>query len=227
MVHVYYGDGKGKTTAAMGLALRAAGAGWRVVAVQFLKDGTSSEISALAQLPGVAAVLHDGAQAKFTFRMSEQERQASRALHDANLGRALGLMGCEPAGPARQGCATGLEVAPEAAPAAEAAPASGHAETPAAAVTPASEGRPAPCASPAPCLLVLDEALDALRAGLLDEGLLARALAWAHGSAACELVVTGHSLPDAVAAQADYLTHFACERHPYAAGVAARLGVEY
>lgn len=46
-VHVYTGDGKGKTTAAMGLALRAIGAGWRVFFCQFLKEGEFSEIKAL------------------------------------------------------------------------------------------------------------------------------------------------------------------------------------
>ena len=36
-VHVYTGNGKGKTTAALGLALRAAGAGWKVFFAQFAK----------------------------------------------------------------------------------------------------------------------------------------------------------------------------------------------
>jgi cob(I)alamin adenosyltransferase len=46
-VQVYTGNGKGKTTAALGLAIRAAGAGKRVFIGQFLKSGQFSEISAL------------------------------------------------------------------------------------------------------------------------------------------------------------------------------------
>lgn len=181
MLHAYWGDGKGKTCAAMGLAVRAAAAGWRVVVVQFLKDGSSSEISLLKGFPGVEAVLSDGALAKFTFRMSDEEKVASRALHDDNLRRAFELVSAPAEGPV------------------------------------ACEGS----------LLVLDEVLDALRAGLLDEGLLREVLAWAAGADCCEVVVTGHSLPDFVAEAADYLTRFSCERHPYQRGVAAREGIEY
>ena len=47
--HVYTGEGKGKTTAATGLALRAAAAGLRVYFGQFMKPGTSSEITCFAE----------------------------------------------------------------------------------------------------------------------------------------------------------------------------------
>ena len=50
---LYTGDGKGKTTAALGLAMRASGAGMKVYFCQFMKDGEYSEIKALRQLPGV------------------------------------------------------------------------------------------------------------------------------------------------------------------------------
>jgi cob(I)alamin adenosyltransferase len=46
---VYTGDGKGKTTAALGLALRAAGAGLKIYIGQFIKSGDTSEIKALAR----------------------------------------------------------------------------------------------------------------------------------------------------------------------------------
>ncbi len=48
-VHVYTGNGKGKTTAALGLALRAAGAGWKVFFAQFAKGMATSEQTALAR----------------------------------------------------------------------------------------------------------------------------------------------------------------------------------
>ena len=47
MIHIYYGYGKGKTTAALGLGMRAYGAGKSVNLVQFLKDNKSSELSSV------------------------------------------------------------------------------------------------------------------------------------------------------------------------------------
>ncbi len=51
-VQIYTGNGKGKTTAAIGLAVRAAGAGLRVFMAQFVKSGRYSEIEALDRFEG-------------------------------------------------------------------------------------------------------------------------------------------------------------------------------
>lgn len=53
MIHIYTGDGKGKTTAALGLALRAIGASKKVAIIQFMKKGNTSELLAIKkyQLP--------------------------------------------------------------------------------------------------------------------------------------------------------------------------------
>ncbi len=55
MIHIYTGNGKGKTTAALGLALRAAGAGMKVFFAQFIKAGRTSEADAISRhLPMMA-----------------------------------------------------------------------------------------------------------------------------------------------------------------------------
>lgn len=52
-IQVYTGDGKGKTTAAVGLTIRAVGAGLRVAFLQFLKSDLSSEVRVLRSLSAV------------------------------------------------------------------------------------------------------------------------------------------------------------------------------
>lgn len=78
MIHIYCGDGKGKTTAATGLAVRACGAGKRVIFAQFFKDGSSSEIAVLRVLPNVST-LHARTVRGFWRRMNEAERAQARA----------------------------------------------------------------------------------------------------------------------------------------------------
>ena len=86
MLHLYWGNGKGKTTAAMGLALRALGHGRKVVIVQFLKDGTSGEI---APLRAAGAVVYACPNAKFTWLMGENDKAQARAAAADALTKAL------------------------------------------------------------------------------------------------------------------------------------------
>lgn len=89
LIHLYCGEGKGKTTAAMGLALRALGAGRRVVIVQFLKGRRTGEIPLLESLG--AQVFRGKAGTKFSFQMDEEERAETRSLQTEHLRAALEL----------------------------------------------------------------------------------------------------------------------------------------
>ena len=71
-VHIYYGYGKGKSTAAAGLAARAIGAGKRVLAVYFLKDGSSSETSVL-QNSGVHILFSENCKGFYGFMTPEEQ----------------------------------------------------------------------------------------------------------------------------------------------------------
>ncbi len=74
LIHLYYGDGKGKTTAAVGLCIRAAGNKKRVLFTQFMKDGSSGEISLLKELPGTE-VLWGNVPYGFYSRMDDEEKR--------------------------------------------------------------------------------------------------------------------------------------------------------
>ena len=91
MIEIYHGDGKGKTTAAIGAAVRAAGHSVPVVFCQFLKDGLSGEISTLEKIPGVFVLLPEHCYG-FTFRMTEEELRATRADSDTLFRRAVHTM---------------------------------------------------------------------------------------------------------------------------------------
>ena len=90
LVHIYCGDGKGKTTAAVGLAARVAGCGLHVVFAQFLKDNRSSERATLASLDNVT--LLDGPDSvKFVKAMTEEEFAAAKQYFGAMFERCLAL----------------------------------------------------------------------------------------------------------------------------------------
>lgn len=77
-VHVYTGNGKGKTTAALGLALRAAGAGLNVYIAQFIKHGEYSEIKALNRLSDKITIEQFGRGRFIKGRPSDEDLVAAR-----------------------------------------------------------------------------------------------------------------------------------------------------
>ncbi|MDM7924548.1 MAG: cob(I)yrinic acid a,c-diamide adenosyltransferase [bacterium] len=89
-VQIYTGDGKGKTTAALGLAMRALGRGWRVLLIQFLKPpGGSGETGACLRLPGFESMQFGGR----AFVRSEPPDPADRERAERGLQAAEQRMG--------------------------------------------------------------------------------------------------------------------------------------
>jgi len=78
LIIVYTGPGKGKTTAALGLALRGVGHGWRVLMVQFIKGSWSyGELAAAARLAPDLTIKPMGEG--FTWDTKNPERDAQKA----------------------------------------------------------------------------------------------------------------------------------------------------
>ena len=80
LIHIYCGDGKGKTTAALGLAIRCAGHGNHVLIVQFLKSRPTGELTSLALLPTIE-VMRGKETKKFTFQMNDEEKAQVKGEH--------------------------------------------------------------------------------------------------------------------------------------------------
>lgn len=169
LIHIYTGDGKGKTTCAVGLAARAAGHGHKVVFAQFMKAEGGGERAALRALKTVV-VMPNPTTVGFIWTLDEIQK-----AREADL------------------CARALKLAFEAARDAQ--------------------------------MLILDEALVALREGILSERAL---IEYLDGKPeALEVVLTGRGATDELIARADYVSEIACVKHPYSAGVSARAGIEY
>lgn len=170
LIHIYCGDGKGKTTAALGLALRAVGHGRRVLLVQFLKASPTGEITAIRHLPN-CSVLRGGHGRAFALSMDEQGRAELAEQYNQLLGSAIATA-------AAGGCD----------------------------------------------LLILDEAIAALRRGLIDRARLLDFLR--RKPIPLEVVLTGRDPDQELLALADYVSEVKKIRHPYDRGVAAREGIE-
>ena len=168
-IHVYYGHGKGKTTAAVGQAVRAAGAGFRVMFFQFLKDNSSSEREILKNIPGVTCVAGRD-KVKFYRQMDKSERIELINYHIKKLDEIVKI--CESFD-----------------------------------------------------ILILDEALCAVSIGALDEDRLLGFLR--HKPKDLEVILTGHEVTEKLLGIASYATEMKKKKHPFDAGLEARLGIEY
>lgn len=84
MIHLYTGDGKGKTTAATGLCVRAAGSGMRVIFSQFMKGNDTGELHVLGAVANVR-ILRSDRQFGFYKTLNDQEKAELRRIHNGLL----------------------------------------------------------------------------------------------------------------------------------------------
>ena len=80
MIHIYCGDGKGKTSAAIGLAVRAAGTGMKVLFARFLKNEYSGELKVLDAVPQIE-VIHLERSYGFFSTLSEKEKAEVKEMY--------------------------------------------------------------------------------------------------------------------------------------------------
>jgi cob(I)alamin adenosyltransferase len=204
LIHVYTGDGKGKTTAAIGLALRAAGQNIKVYIIQFMKGGRYT-----GELLAAERYLHG----RITFRqfgrgcIRENKQTQLAAFEEAGATKRFQLVrDDEPCGECRY-CfvndKTQMEMCEDAAALSKKIVSSGEYG-----------------------MVILDELLYAVHYGMLP---LAKALELIDAKhPQVELVITGGNAPAEVIARADLVTNMTRVKHYYDdQGVLARRGVEY
>lgn len=90
MIQIYYGDGKGKTTAAIGAAIRAAGQNFEVFFCQFMKGNPSGELIVLEKIPQIQ-ILRPKRQYPFYKEMTTEQKAELKQEHDAILDELLSI----------------------------------------------------------------------------------------------------------------------------------------
>jgi cob(I)alamin adenosyltransferase len=128
MIHVYTGNGKGKTTAAVGLAIRALGRGQKALIIQWLKGRAAGEMELLKKMPGVDC--HQFGREQFVQKDSLQKEDHQEAqkgletlrkairraqyqlivLDEINVALELGLVEAGELLPLLGKCPTGVEL---------------------------------------------------------------------------------------------------------------------
>jgi cob(I)alamin adenosyltransferase len=90
LIHIYTGNGKGKTTAAIGLSVRYAGSGGKVVFSQFLKDNKSSELNILNRIEGIELVLCDEFFG-FYSKMKDETKDRAKVVYNHYLRKIIDI----------------------------------------------------------------------------------------------------------------------------------------
>jgi len=170
MLQSYYGNGKGKTSAAVGAAVRAVGGGMNVLFVQFFKNGDSSEIAVLDSLENLDVLIPKDNYV--LFEPFNKERIAARSKEYSNLIFKTVFLKAEKYQ-----------------------------------------------------MIILDEVLDAVHLGLVDETEFSDFVATL--KTCKEIVLTGHSLPEKIASLSDYVSEIQEIKHPFNLGAEPRKGIEY
>jgi cob(I)alamin adenosyltransferase len=88
LIHIYTGDGKGKTTASVGLGIRCAGSGGKVVFAQFIKNNQSSELNILRHMPDFQVITSDRTFG-FISRLSENDKNEAKEVYSNLLARVI------------------------------------------------------------------------------------------------------------------------------------------
>lgn len=168
-IHIYCGDGKGKTTAAVGLMIRAAGNGKKILFAQFLKDNQSSELKILKKIPEVS-IIPAPDQIPFIFQMTEKEKNELKIEYEAKLKDIFSQVLFYN-------------------------------------------------------VLVLDEIIYAISAGVLSEDQLIREIK--NIKKDTEIVLTGQMPSKTLKDMADYVSEIKKIKHPFDFGFSARPGIEF
>ena len=88
LIHIYTGDGKGKTTAAVGLTVRCVGSGEKVVFTQLMKGNHSSERNVLEHLDGVFVIPAERTFG-FSWTLSDEEKREAKEVYTRQFDAAV------------------------------------------------------------------------------------------------------------------------------------------
>ena len=170
MIQTYFGNGKGKTTAAVGSAIRCAGCGNKVLFVQFLKNNDSAEFNVFSEIKNIDVLCSDEHYELYDNRKKDCKLALTQAYNKLLFEDAKSKADTYQ-------------------------------------------------------MIILDEILDAVEYGYIDENNLLELLAEIKSHS--EIILTGHNLTQRIADVSDYISEIKEISHPYTKGVSPREGIEF